>query len=105
MSKAFWNGLPTEAFKGTAVVIDCPEFPAFWGRDLVGQRIAVVKVNLDSVNYGDGIDYLDNRQGEGWAKVATGGSPRAGHKSLDIEPGSFIEDTTWTNENNNEMEK
>jgi hypothetical protein len=73
---AFWNGLPTYAQRGTAVVLDAPEFPQYWARDLVGQRIEVVRVVLDGVNYGGGIDYLDNRDGSGWRKVTEGhGSP------------------------------
>ena len=95
MSKAFWNGLPTEAFVGTATVAASPEFPEYWANDLVGQRIAVVKVILDGVNVIGSVDYLDNRKGEGWAKVAMGGSPHAGHRNVLIEPDSFEEETTW----------
>jgi hypothetical protein len=85
----FWNGLPTIAVRGTAIVADTPEKPLHWARDLVGQRIPVVLVNLD-VNYGGGTDYLDNRGGSGWRKVTEGhGSPRYGHASVNIVPGSF----------------
>ena len=91
MSATFWNGLPTPARRGTAVVADAPEFPAYWARDLIGKRIAVVEVVLDGVAYGGGIDYLDNRDGSGWRKVTEGrGGSGYGHASLDIEPGSFI---------------
>lgn len=90
-TETFWNGMPTPARRGTAVVADAPEFPMYWARDLVGQRIAVVEVVLDGVNYGGGIDYLDDRHGQGWAKVTEGhGSPRYGHASAAIEPGSFV---------------
>lgn len=87
-----WNGIQIEAVRGTAVVADSPEFPLYWAKieGIVGKRIAVVQINLDGANYGGGIDYLDDRQGEGWAKVTGGGSPRAGHSSVEIEPGSFI---------------
>jgi hypothetical protein len=88
----YWNGLPTPAWRGSAVVADAPEFPNYWarGEGLVGQRIAVVRVVLDGVNYGGGTDYLDNRDGSGWRKVTEGhGSPPYGHASVAIEPGSF----------------
>jgi len=89
----YWNGLPTPARRGTAVVADAPEFPQYWAKTegLVGQRIAVVEVVLDGVNYGGGIDYLDDRNGQGWRKVTTGhGGPGHGHASVSIEPGSFV---------------
>lgn len=91
---AYWNGLPTTATRGTAVVADAPSFPQYWARDLVGMRIEVVRVNLDGVNYGGGTDYLDNRNGEGWKKVTLGrGSSRYAHSSVVIEPDSFLERT------------
>jgi hypothetical protein len=90
-TEAFWNGLPTQAWRGTAVVAPS-DFPQFWGAHLIGQRIEVVKVDLDGVNYGGGVSYLDDRDGSGWAKVTTGGSPRVGHRNLAIVPGSFEED-------------
>lgn len=89
----YWNGLPTPARRGTAIVADAPEFPAYWARALVGQRIRVVEVVLDGVNYGGGIDYLDNRDGGGWVKVTEGrGSGSYGHASVAIEPDSFTAD-------------
>jgi len=92
MSETRWNGIPVEAKRGTAIVAEAPEFPLYWARAIVGRRIAVVEVNLDGANYGGGIDYLDDREGQGWAKVTGGGSPRAGHASVTIEPGSFEEE-------------
>lgn len=91
-AQAYWNGIPVESARGTAVVADSPAFPEFWAKreGIIGQRIPVVMVNLDGANYGGGITYLDNRNEQGWQKVAYGkGSPRYGHKDLDIEPGSF----------------
>lgn len=88
--KTYWNGLETPARRGTAVVADAPEFPLYWARDLVGRRIEVVEVVLDGVNFGGGIAYLDDREGQGWEKVTVGmGSPRYGHADLDIVDGSF----------------
>jgi hypothetical protein len=88
----FWNGLPTPARRGTAVVADAPEFPLYWARldGLIGQRIDVVEVVLDGVNYGGGITYLDDREGQGWAKVTGGGGASSGHANVSIEPGSFV---------------
>lgn len=90
--QGYWNGLPTEVERGTAVVADAPEFPRYWARTegIVGERIAVVRVVLDGVNYGGGTTYLDNREGQGWAKVSTGGSPRMGHADVAIEDDSFV---------------
>lgn len=91
----YWNGLPTLAFKGTAIVADAPEFTMYWARfegdkGIIGQRIPVVRVVLEGVNYGGGRLYLDNRDGSGWEKVTTGhGGPRYGHSEVRIEPGSF----------------
>jgi hypothetical protein len=90
----YWNGLPTTATRGTAVVADAPKFPLYWARfeGIIGTRIHVVKVDLDGVNYGGGFDYLDNRDESGWIKVTEGkGSPAYGHSSVEIEPGSFRE--------------
>lgn len=90
--ETYWNGLPTEAICGTAVVADDGRFAQYWARreNLVGLRIRVVRVVLDGVNYGGGIEYLDNRYGSGWRKVTEGhGSPNVGHRSVQIEPGSF----------------
>ena len=88
----WWNGLPTVAAKGTAVVADDPRFPLYWAKTegIIGQRIPVVMVVLDGVNAGGGIDYLDNRDGSGWRKVTEGhGSPRWPHSNVRIEPDSF----------------
>src|SRR5690606_32293095 len=66
--ETFWNGEPVEAIRGTVVVADTDVYPKYWARDLVGQRIPVVRV-LDW--------YLDDRDGTAWAKVTDGrGSPR-----------------------------
>lgn len=89
----YWNGLPTTASRGTAVVADAPKFSLYWAKHLVGQRIPVVKVYLDGVNYGGGITYLDNRDGSGWLKVTEGrGSSRYAHGEVTIEENSFEED-------------
>jgi hypothetical protein len=89
----YWNGLPTIARRGTAVVADAPEFSLYWAYSLVGQRIPVVLVVLDGVNAGGGIAYLDNRDGSGWIKVTKGrGSSRVSHGEVAIQEGSFEED-------------
>lgn len=90
--RGFWNGLPTEIERGTAVVAEIPESPLYWARTagLVGTRIPVVRVVLDGVNYGGGTAYLDNRDGDAYEKVTTGqGSPRFGHRTVAILPESF----------------
>ncbi len=92
VDQAYWNGLPTVAQRGTAVVAPAPEFPQYWAarEGIIGERIPVVRVVLDGVNYGGGVTYLDDRDGSGWAKVTRGhGSPRYGHRDVGIEDGSF----------------
>ncbi|MCA0217938.1 MAG: hypothetical protein LCH43_11360 [Actinobacteria bacterium] len=95
IEQGYWNGLPTEIERGTAEVADAPEFPLYWAKTegIIGQRIAVVRVVLDGVNYGGGTTYLDDRDGAGYAKVMGGGSPRAGHRDVGILPGSFAPST------------
>ena len=91
-SETRWNGLPTPAMRGTAVVAASPEFPQYWARDIVGERIPVVMVVLDGVNYGGGTDYLVNRDASAWRKVTNGGTPNLGHRSVAIEENSFVPD-------------
>ena len=89
----YWNGLPTIARRGTAVVADAPEFSLYWAKSLVGQRIPVVLVVLEGVNAGGGTTYLDNRDGTGWRKVTAGrGSSRYAHGEVSIMPNTFEED-------------
>lgn len=89
--KTFWNFEKTPAKRGTAVVADSPAFPRYWARELVGERIPVVLVE-----HQDGSRrYLDNRGGQGWDKVTQGrGGPGWPHGDLNLEEGSFVENTT-----------
>jgi hypothetical protein len=92
VDQAYWNGLPTTAARGTAVVTDDGTFPEYWARTegIVGERIPVVRVDLDGVNYGGGVAHLDDRDGSGWRKVTEGhGGPGWPSRSVAIEPGSF----------------
>jgi len=94
--KTFWNGMPTIATRGTAVVADDAQFPKYWAKEegIVGTRSPVVCVILDSVNYGGGCTYMDNREGIGWFKVTKGhGMPQYPHASVAIVPGSFKDET------------
>lgn len=88
----YWNGLPTQAERGTAIVADAPEFPSYWARTegIVGQRVPIVRVVLDGVNHGGGVTYLDDRNGSGWAKVTNGrGAPRYSSRFVAIVADSF----------------
>jgi hypothetical protein len=92
MEQTYWNFQETPCIQGTAVVADAPEFPQYWARDLIGQRIAVVQVGGQLVEGGPGTPqrYLDDRNGCGWEKVTYGrGGPAAPHADLSIVPGSF----------------
>jgi hypothetical protein len=72
----YWNGLPTLAERGSA--------------EIDGERIAVVRVVLDGVNYGGGEAYLDDRDGSGWRKVTNGlGLSRHRHRNVAPVPGTF----------------
>lgn len=89
-TEIYWNGLATTGERGTAVVADAPEFPLYWARPLIGQRIPVVLVVLDGVAFGGGVAYLDDRDGTGWRKVTEGrGGPRYPHSDVAIESDSF----------------
>lgn len=83
--KAYWNGLPTTARQVTGVIPGHDpdkDPPLAWWRDLAGQRIDAVVVNVDGVDFGGGEMWLDDRDGSGTAKVTTGrGSPRYGHRN------------------------
>lgn len=88
--KTYWNGLPTSATRGTAVVARKQPWPKFWGSSLVGQRIEVVRVVHDMVIFDGKIDYLDDRYGEAWDKVTEAfGSPTYPHRSLLVDEGTF----------------
>lgn len=86
--KTYWNGeeLDPPARQATAVIADSGRFPSYWARsaDLVGVRVSVVEVL-----YFDEPMYLFDGDGSGWAKVTEGsGSPRWGHRDVEIEEGS-----------------
>jgi len=79
MTDTFWNGEPAVAVRGTGLV-QPSSLPAFWGKDLTGKRVPVVKVV-----YGRHTFYLYDDGGAGWAKVTSGhGSPRLGHRNLTV---------------------
>lgn len=90
--RTFWNGLATDALRGT-MVVDTEGLPETnWAvqEGLDGERIAVVRVNLDGVNYGGGVSWLDDRDGSGWRKVTEGhGGPRWPHREVPVKPGTF----------------
>ena len=81
MSKTFWNGEPCEARIVVVIVGKSPK-KTWWCAGLEGQERQAVEVK-----YGDEKPfYLDNEDGEGWAKVTEGrGSPQWGHSSIPVE--------------------
>lgn len=95
MAQGFWNGLPTQVRRCTGVVRQWdPENdpPQAWWRDLSGQRVEAVEVQLDGVNYGGGADYLYDGDGTGWYKVTEGhGSPRVGHKNIALTDIEYVD--------------
>lgn len=90
--QTYWNGEPTPAERGTAIVAEAPEVPMYWARTegIIGDRIAVVRVALDATEQSGDVMYLDDRDGKGWAKVTEGrGGPRFGHSNVTIVPDSY----------------
>jgi hypothetical protein len=98
---AYWNGLPTFAMHGTAVV---ESTGGFWagtdttgtvpgvehGPDPTGQRIKVVAVALNGVNFGGGTIYLYDEDGSGTRKVTEGrGAPQWPHQEVVIDDQTF----------------
>jgi hypothetical protein len=82
----YWNGEPCEARRISCVMADSPEFPRFWGRHLVGDRVDAVEVRYNGEKF-----FIYDEHGEGWAKVTTGkGSPSVAHKNMRPEPKTLI---------------
>lgn len=80
VTATFWNGESCEARKVRVIVGDSERVATPWFREFVGQEREAVEVR-----YGGQTFYLDNEDDRGWSKVLTGGSPRTGHRSLDVE--------------------
>lgn len=83
----YWNGLPTKVRLVTGVVREHGpgDPPLAWWKNLAGQRIEAVEVQLDGVNFGGGTAYLDDRDGSGLRKVTEGhGSPRWPHRDVPL---------------------
>ena len=76
---AKWNYEPVKARYVTGIVLPSPQFPLFWGRHLVGQRVHAVAV----MGY-DKEFYIYDDDGLGTFKVMHGGGPDCGHKSLEL---------------------
>jgi hypothetical protein len=75
-----WNGEPAECRK-VRVIVGRSERRTWWCADLEGQERDAVEVT-----YADQVFYLDNADGNGWAKVTIGrGSPGYGHAELPVE--------------------
>jgi hypothetical protein len=76
----YWNGERCKALRVTVVVADDPDIPAYWARPLVGQRRKAVAVTYNGDTF-----YLDDEDGQAWAKVTIGrGSPVYGHRELSV---------------------
>lgn len=78
--RTFWNYEPTPARKVRVIVGPSP-VDTWWCAELEGSERAAVEVNY----HGDKF-YLDNEDGQGWAKVTQGrGGPDWGHGSLPVK--------------------
>ena len=75
----YWNGEPAPAREVRVIVGEVP-IKTWWCHGLTGQERDAVEVNCEGQTF-----YLDNENGEGWAKVTIGhGSPNWGHRSLPV---------------------
>lgn len=103
-SETYWNDEPCEARIVRVIVADTQSFPNYWAQPYVGQEREAVEVTyagrtfyLDNEAHTPqgaelealdrfGIDKQPSPAGEGWRKVTEHrGSPRAPHRSLDVE--------------------
>ena len=77
--QTYWNGYPAKC-RRVRVVVGKALRPTWWCASLEGQEREAVEV------HGDGeVFYLDNKDGQGWAKVTVGrGSPMWGHAELPV---------------------
>lgn len=83
------KNVPTEAFRGSAVVADLRDYNEYPVRELVGQRIEVVRLVYNTGDIG-WTQYLDNRDGYAWTKVCEGqDDSQFGTRSIAIEEDSF----------------
>lgn len=88
----YWNGKRCPARQGSVVVAKDAR-PFYWGRDLAGQRVAVVRVDIDH-DLEDEPEpfYLLDHDGRGWRKVTVlRGGPQAAHQQVVAEPGTWRE--------------
>lgn len=77
--RTWWNGEPAEC-RRVRVVVGKSERPTWWCADLEGTTRNAVEVKYAGQTF-----YLDNADGNGWAKVTVGrGSPGYGHASLPV---------------------
>jgi hypothetical protein len=76
----FWNGEPCQATRGVGTVADAPEFPLYWARSMVGERVPVVQVT-----YGEQRFTLYDEGSAAWRALTIGrGSPRWLKSSLTV---------------------
>lgn len=97
MTDTYWENLPCLAIRGTAIVAPWHGVE-FWGEDLVGKRILVVRIIPAGEVDRKGYIYLDNRQGAGWAIVTRfyrSTTPFESQGRIDVEENSF--DSVETN--------
>lgn len=77
--RTFWNYEPTPA-RIVRVIVGKSERPTWWCAELEGTEREAVEVNYHGNKF-----YLDNEDGQGWAKVTQGrGGPDWGHSSLPV---------------------
>ena len=79
-ARTFWNYEPTPA-RIVRVIVGPPPVKTWWCADLEGTEREAVEVSYP----GGEPFYLDNENGQGWAKVTKGrGGPDWGHSSLPV---------------------
>lgn len=90
----FWNGDVPVRYKAVEYKVGEPASSTWWSAMCVGNiRQGILVTGEDNYTF-----LIDNQHGDGFHKVAnTGGSPRAGHKSVDNYEitNPYLEDSAW----------
>jgi hypothetical protein len=89
LQNARWNGEGVEAIRGTVMMAATTGFPKFWGRDLLGSRVEVLRITTQS---GERFFIMDDDR-QGTEKVLAGGGPWSGrgHRSVPVDdPETFV---------------
>lgn len=81
MDQVWWNGDPAEGRRVRVIVADCETQTDYWARQYVNTARDAVEVTYQGRTF-----YLDDQDGEGYAKVTQGkGAPYWPHRGLCVK--------------------